>query len=125
MRKPEKTKAMTTTPHTPNYTYQATVIRWVDGDTVWLKIDLGFRMSATTDFRLYGIDTPERGQPGWAEATAQAKVLAPVGSDILVTTYKAPDKYGRWLAEIFANGVNVNQSLVTDGLAVPYFGGTR
>ena len=113
------------TPATLSYTYRATIVRWVDGDTVWLTIDLGFRMSATTDFRLYGINTPERGQPGYAEATAQAKALAPVGSEVLVTTYKAPDKYGRWLAEIFANGIDVNQTLITEGLAVPYFGGTK
>ena len=112
-------------PATPKYTYWATLVRWVDGDTAWLMIDLGFRMTATTDFRLYGINTPERGQPGYAEATAQANALAPAGSTVLVTTYKAPDKYGRWLAEIFANGVNVNQTLITEGLAVAYFGGTK
>ena len=113
------------TPTTISYNYRATVVRWVDGDTAWLTIDVGFRMSITTDFRLYGINTPERGQPGYAEATARANSLAPVGSQIFVITYKAPDKYGRWLAEIFASGINVNQTLVSEGLAVPYFGGTK
>lgn len=113
------------TPATPSYTYRATVVRWVDGDTAWLTIDLGFRMSATTDFRLYGINTPERGQPGYAEATARANALAPAGSTVLVTTYKNPDKYGRWLVEIFASTIDVNQTLVSEGLAVPYFGGTK
>ena len=113
------------TPGTPRYSYWATVVRWVDGDTVWLTIDLGFRMTATTDFRCYGIDTPERGQPGYVEATARANVLAPVGSTMLVTTYKAPDKYGRWLVQIFADGVDVGQTLVAEGLAKPYFGGTK
>ena len=113
------------TPLTISYTYRATVVRWVDGDTVWLTIDLGFRMTSTTDFRLYGINTPERGQLGYTEATARANALAPLGSGVLVTTYKAPDKYGRWLAEIFASGIDVNQTLITEGLAVAYFGGTK
>ena len=113
------------TPATPRYNYWATVVRWVDGDTVWLTIDLGFRITTTTDFRSYGINTPERGQPGYAEATARASALAPVGSTVLATTYKVPDKYGRWLVEVVANGVNVNETLVAEGLAVPYFGGTK
>lgn len=110
------------TPTTPSYTYRATVVRWVDGDTVWLTVDLGFRLTTTNDFRLYGIDTPERGQPGYAEATARATALAPAGSTVLVTTYKNPDKYGRWLAEVFAGGINVNQTLIVEGLARPYLG---
>lgn len=116
---------MIITPLTLSYTYRAMVDRWVDGDTVWLTVDLGFRMSATTNFRSYGINTPERGEPGYAEATARANELAPAGFEVLVTTYKDPDKYGRWLAEVVANGIDVNQALIAEGLAKPYFGRTR
>ena len=109
----------------PSYVYRATVTRWVDGDTVDLRVDLGFKMWAETRFRLYGIDTPERGQQGWAEATAAAKQMAPEGSSVMVTSYKDADKYGRWLAVISAGEINVNAQLMDDGHAVAYFGGTK
>lgn len=108
------------------YNYSATIVRWVDGDTVDLRVDLGFRMMAETRFRLYGIDTPERGQEHYAEATALAAQLAPAGSPVQISTHKDPDKYGRWLATIFtAAEATVNETLVAAGYAKPYFGGTR
>jgi micrococcal nuclease len=116
-----------------SYTYSAEVVRWVDGDTVYLRVDLGFRMTAETDFRLYGVDTPERGRPGAAEASARVRELAPIGSTVRVQTYKDPDKYGRWLAEILppgweADGIYaqpIGATLIAEGLAVPYFGGHK
>lgn len=103
------------------YSYQAVVVRWVDGDTVILRVDLGFRLSFTDAFRLVRVDTPERGQAGWVEATAGASRLAPVGSVVSIRTYKS-DKYGRWLADIYPDGstVSVSTSLLAFGHAVPY-----
>ena len=121
--------------NTLEYSYQATVVRWVDGDTVWLDVDLGFRMHSTTDFRLYGVNTPERGQPGYAEATARCHEVAPTGSKVIVHVFKDPDKYGRWLVivvpvvpvsvpgvSVVEAGASVNDVLVREGLAVVYFG---
>lgn len=110
----------------PIYHYAATVVRWVDGDTVWLDVDLGFRMHTTNDFRSYGIDTPERGQDGFVEAVSRVNELAPAGSAVHIDSYKNPDKYGRWLVVVYtADGTNINQALVDEGLAVPYYGGTK
>lgn len=101
--------------------YPATVIRWVDGDTVDLDVDCGFHMHGMLRFRLVGINTPERGQPGWAEATARANELAPVGSHVTAYTWKDGDKYGRWLAQIHTEaGPVVNEVLLREGLAVSY-----
>ena len=115
------------------YAYSARVIRWIDGDTVDLRVDLGFRTFVETRFRLYGIDTPERGQANHDKATALCNVLAPVGSEVFIRTHKDPDKYGRWLADVrgpiveldTTEGVNINERLVEFGLAVRYFGGTK
>lgn len=122
------------------YAYSARVVRWVDGDTVDLRVDLGFHLFAETRFRLYGIDTPERGQKNHDQAKALCESLAPVGVDVFIRTHKDADKYGRWLADITAaatingavaidldtaTGINVNSRLVEFGLAVPYFGGTK
>lgn len=111
----------------PAYTYAAEVIRWIDGDTVDLKVDLGFHMWAQTRFRLHGIDTPERGQPGFKEATAAANALAPPGSTVVLESFKDGDKFGRWLGVITASGETacVNDVLVDEGYAKAYFGGPR
>lgn len=110
----------------PTYTYHARIQRWVDGDTVDLRVDLGFKMYAETRFRLYGIDTPERGAPGWSEATAAAKEFAPEGSYVVAQTYKDGDKYGRWLALIeLEDGSMVNERLIEGGYAVAYDGGKK
>ena len=109
------------------YRYKAAVDRWVDGDTVDLYVDLGFYHYIKTRFRLYGIDTPERGHELWDDATAFARTTAPEGTDVTIEVYKDPDKYGRWLVNIFVaeQEESVNHALVAAGLAVPYYGGTK
>lgn len=109
----------------PSYIYKATVERWIDGDTVELVVDLGFRMTYRDHFRLFGIDTPERGRPGSAEAKARANELAPPGTIVSASTSKS-DKYGRWLTIVnLQTGVEVNTTLVTEGHARLYWGGTK
>ena len=93
------------------YTYLATVDRWVDGDTVDMVIDLGFRMSTHQRFRLLGVDTPERGELNWAEATACCNELMPAGSQVCIQSLKT-DKYGRWLVDL----PDVREALMAQGL---------
>jgi endonuclease YncB( thermonuclease family) len=104
----------------------ATVHKWSDGDTVWLNVAMPFGLTALKDFRLFGIDTPERGHLGWAEAGNLARHFAPAGSLVSVRTFKDPDKYGRYLAVVGnAEGLVVNDELILSGLARIYDGGTR
>jgi micrococcal nuclease len=110
------------------YEYKATLDRVVDGDTVWLNVDLGFRACIRVDFRLYGINTPElvgaTRTAGLAAKTALEQLLA-LGP-ITVTTHKPEptDKYGRWLATIYVESpegrVDVNYALISEGHAVRY-----
>jgi micrococcal nuclease len=85
------------------YDYRVTeVLRVVDGDTVDLRIDLGFYMTAALRFRLLGVDTPERHEAGWKECTAYTKAwLEENAGNIRAETYKA-DSFGRWLAYLYA-----------------------
>lgn len=120
------------------WVYDGRIIRWVDGDSLWLtawreeKLDLGFRNRLTIrsehdlECRVYGIDTPENnaGKP----AAAFVREMAPAGTDVKVETYKPDndDKYGRWLADItLPDGRNVTVELLSHMLGVPYFGGTK
>ncbi len=110
-----------------DYTYAAKLDRVVDGDTVWLFVDLGFNVTVHLDFRLNGINAPELHGPtqaaGQASKTALEALL--VGAAIEIKSTKS-EKYGRWLASIIAiaNGkrVDVNQAMIEQGFAKPYDG---
>lgn len=113
----------------PEYTYAALITNVVDGDTVDAVVDLGFTVSVKVRFRLYGLDTPEMTSSDAIvrEAAKAAKAFVAnmvLNKQVSLKSYKT-DKYGRWLAEIFVDGVNINQLLIEHNYAVPYFGGTK
>ena len=100
------------------YVRRAKVLRWVDGDTVDLDIDLGFRVHIKERIRLLNVDTPERGQPDFDKATAMASKYAPVGSMCLLRTEPSgKGKYGRWLGIIYVPGMGqtLNDNLIEAG----------
>lgn len=109
----------------PAYMYNATITHIVDGDTIDVAVDVGFYVTANVRLRLYGIDTPERGQAGYHEATEAVKRMLPIGSQVVVSTFKEPEKYGRFLAVISYGTKDVAWHLVQMGLAKTYFGGTK
>ncbi len=103
------------------YTYRATVVRVVDGDTVDLAVDAGFRITFTDRFRLSSIDAPEMKAPTYDAGHASRLWLHALigGRELQIQTYKpATDKYGRWLATLFLDGVDVNAALVEAGHAI-------
>lgn len=104
-----------------------TIVRVVDGDTVDIKIDLGFDITYDLRVRVYGMDTPERGQVGFKEASDRLKQLLPVGSKAIVQTFKdKKEKYGRYLANIKTDAfLNISDQMIAEGLAKPYFGGAK
>jgi endonuclease YncB( thermonuclease family) len=95
----------------------ATIVNVVDGDTCDIDVDLGFSVRVKHRFRLAGINAPEVGQPGAAEATAFLRGYQGVPCVIAVTKL---DKYGRYLARITVGGVCINDAMVAQKLAVPY-----
>ena len=116
------------------YEYKATVHRIIDGDTVDVTIDLGFEMTTKQRIRLYGINTPESRTRDLEEKkrglAAKDRVIELIGNceELSIKTIinkKARGKYGRILADVLADGINVNQTLVSEGHAVEYFGGKR
>lgn len=87
------------------YTYRATIVRVIDGDTVDLDIDLGFHVHVRERVRLRGVNAPElRGESREAGQASRDFVFwwFATRKSIMIQTY--PDereKYGRWLADIY------------------------
>ena len=57
-------------------------------------------------------------------SAASARVATGPGQLVIVYEYDR-DKYGRTLASVEVTGVDIAQTLLAEGLARPYEGGTR
>lgn len=101
------------------YEYTAKLVRVIDGDTVVLDVDFGFHMRGLLTFRLYGINTPERGETGWASATAYLTERLDRTTDLRIRTHKG-QTFGRWLATLYDGEHSINDELVEHGFAVVY-----
>ena len=55
------------------YTFKANCYGVVDGDTIDVMIDFGFDIWGDRRLRLLNVDTPERGQENYTEATEFVK----------------------------------------------------
>lgn len=103
------------------YTFRAKCTRVVDGDTAQITLDHGFKTTSEQRVRLLGVDTPERNQENWKEATAFTKSQIE-GADIYVQTFKS-DVFGRYLAKVYYatdEGVKcLNDELYAQGLVKP------
>jgi len=117
------------------YEYAATCERVVDGDTVDLAVDLGFRVTFRDRFRILGIDTPEvyavaKDSEEYAAGKRASDWLREKieGKRVFIRTHKdSRGKYGRWLAEVFVFTpgdppvfMNVGPEMVRLGLAKEY-----
>ena len=104
------------------------VDRVVDGDTIDVTIDLGFRLYHKIRVRLAGIDTPEvRTKDGVyleekaAGIRAKSHLVECIekATEITLQTEKT-GKYGRYLGVVYADGSNLNQILLDEGYAEVY-----
>jgi endonuclease YncB( thermonuclease family) len=100
------------------YNYMAIVTKVIDGDTVKLTIDYGFRTYGEYNCRLAGINAAELGSGG-EPARDYLKELLPEHSVIKIKSKKL-DKYGRPIIEIPYKDTTINQILLDKGLAKPY-----
>lgn len=101
------------------YTYRAYEVRVIDGDTLQALVDLGFGITASRIFRLRGLDAPEIDTEEGMQAKAflENKFQEKEKAVILIKA-KDPDKYHRYLADVFIDGTYLNQELIENDLAV-------
>ena len=105
------------------YEYVGAVTNVVDGDTVDVTVDLGFKVTTAQRLRLAGVDTPERNQAGFNEAKAFTESMIG-GKLVTIKTHKV-SKFGYYLADITIDGKNLSQELIAAGHGRPYDGGKK
>ena len=102
----------------------------VDGDTLDIVLNLGFNVLHSVRIRMAGIDTPESRTRDLDEK-ARGKLAKAFLKDwlskenekkkIVVRTFKkTKGKFGRVIAEIWVDDVNVNEDMIKCYHAVPY-----
>ena len=108
------------------YQYEAQVLKVIDGDTLDLFIDLGFKVGFNTRIRMIGIDTPEKWFPYGKVVKAYLKQELEGNTIFLDVTKK--DKYGRYLGVVYLNKndeQSVNDKLIEINMAKAYHGASR
>ena len=98
---------------TDSFAWSGTVISVADGDTVTV-----LHGREKVKIRLYGIDAPEKKQ-AYGQKSKKAMNAMVRKRTVEVQPYDQ-DKYGRTVAVISVNGLNVNESMVKKGLAWVY-----
>lgn len=93
--------------------WEGKVVEIADGDTITVLQD-----RKQVKIRLYGIDTPEKGQAFGRAAKKYTSALV-ARKHVKVFSYDK-DRYGRTVGVVLVDDVNVNQSLIVAGLAWQY-----
>lgn len=115
------------------YEYEAVLERVVDGDTLDLIIDVGFKITTNQRIRLAYVDTPETFRVNRASEEYKnglearqyvEKRLADNQNRMRIKTYKNLGKYGRYLGEIWLpdSDISLNDELLQKGLAEKFGG---
>lgn len=93
-----------------NYEKSGYCSRVIDGDTI--------DVDGVGRIRFVGVNTPEKGQPGYQEAKDFVRAMC-FGKIVYldIDDKKQHDKYGRSLAVVYVNDINLNSELLKRGYA--------
>lgn len=108
------------------YKFYAVVLKEAhDGDTIRLDLDLGFDVHLQKNIRIEDIDAPEiNATDEFVREQAMAardylRSLLPVGSRVVVHTYKYKRTYDRYVGDIYLeDGRDVSKLMIDAGFAV-------
>ena len=134
---PQKGEATLDRPTEALHVYKAVVEKVVDGDTLEVRIDLGFNVWVSQRIRFRGINTAEIIKDGIKTSDAPDRALEAKAfveeklkdiEFIVIRTYKT-DMYGRYVADVmyhptikkkedvYENGFFLNEELLSSNLA--------
>lgn len=111
--------------------FQARVLRVLDGDTFVAEIRLWFGQSVVEHVRIAGIDAPESGRRARCEQEAQSAqrsrqyLAGLIGLQMVELREVRREKYGRTLATVRVNGIEVAPRMTEMGYARSYSGNRR
>ncbi len=104
-----------------HYIYHAVVTEVYDGDTITVDIDLGLNIWVRDEkLRLHRINAPEvRGEERERGLVSRDWLREKILDQLIVieTIQDKKGKYGRYLAEVWLEDRNLNDELVSAGLA--------
>lgn len=114
----------------PTYHYRASLVRVIDGDTIVVRVALGFHAAIDITVRIAGIDAPEMHGPEREAGGAAALWLADLLADapaLYVRTHRDSRSFARWVADVAIprpgdeDGElhDVSELLIAAGHAVP------
>ncbi|MCA1571213.1 MAG: hypothetical protein LC798_13020 [Chloroflexi bacterium] len=89
------------------HSYRAFTERVIDGDTLRLRVDLGFDVALTISARLRNVDSPKLSTPeGQAARDYLIRLLKPgvpivVGGQQLVISTGKAQSFARWIADVW------------------------
>ena len=123
------------------YTYNAKVVKVVDGDTIDALVDLGFDTWKQVRIRMHGMNAPEsrtrdleEKKLGLAAKARLIEILEDNKNKFILVSHGV-GKYGRCLGEIYVENtyndnpnlpeISVNRILINEGHAKEYYGGKR
>ena len=99
----------------PSSMQRASVTRIVDGDTFHAVVD-----GVEETIRIFGVDTPERGEACFGEATDELRLLVAAhgGQVLLVPDARNRDRYDRLLRYVYTpDGLSIDAVLIARGFA--------
>ncbi len=130
-KKPPVVKKLTRPKGGP-FIYRAETLRVVDGDTVVVRMDLGFDVWKKEIIRFAKVDAPPIKEDGGKEAFEYVRDQLAKAKVLVISTDKS-DSHGRYIGDImystderdewqkvFASGRYLNQELLDKGLARVY-----
>jgi len=115
-------------------TYDTTIVRAVDGDTVVIAAPyLPAPLKPEFGVRIFGVDTPEKGFRAKCESEKKRGEQASIFTkDVIAATKKHQvvlydwDKFGgRVLGDILLDGMSLRALLIKNGFAREYFGDAK
>jgi len=114
------------------YNYRVkSIVKIIDGDTFDCILDLGFDVLLEARVRMMGIDTPESRTRDEEEKRfgllAKEWLKKNLHGEILIQTEvdNEKGKFGRILGTVWAEGKNLNESMIQEHMAVAYFGQSK
>ena len=114
------------------YHYNVSDVEVKDGDTLKCTVDLGDEVTRPNrDIRINGINAPEKtGSEKFAgQAVKDYVTMLLKDKRVIIVSHQKPDKYGRWLCDVFFKEgdlyISLAERLITEQLCRSYDGGTK